>query len=59
MVVRRWIFLLVFLVWPGTTSAANVVDNIGLQQLQETITQAIAVVRPAVVSIKALKKSPA
>ncbi|MBF0497298.1 MAG: TSUP family transporter [Deltaproteobacteria bacterium] len=59
MVVRRWILLLsVMLVWPVTVGAANVVNNVGLQQLQETITQAIAVVRPAVVSIKALKKGP-
>ncbi|MBF0525149.1 MAG: trypsin-like peptidase domain-containing protein, partial [Deltaproteobacteria bacterium] len=60
MVVRRWILLLsVILVWPVTAGAANVVNNTGLQQLQQAFTQAIAVARPAVVSIKALKKGPA
>ncbi|MBW1942805.1 MAG: TSUP family transporter [Deltaproteobacteria bacterium] len=54
---RKWATLiLIFLMWPGPNTVSGAVNDPALGQLQESINQAVAVVRPSVVSIKAQKK---
>jgi S1-C subfamily serine protease/uncharacterized membrane protein YfcA len=54
---KKWgTFLLLLLMWHGIDTAHGAVNEPALQQMQESINQAVAVVRPSVVSIKAQKK---
>jgi S1-C subfamily serine protease/uncharacterized membrane protein YfcA len=58
--VKKWgTFLLLLLMWHGIDTATGAVNEPALQQLQESINQAVASVRPSVVSIKAQKKKMA
>ncbi|NVL90051.1 MAG: TSUP family transporter [Desulfobacterales bacterium] len=54
---KKWApFLLLLLAWHGIDIAHGAVNEPALQQMQESINQAVALVRPSVVSIKAQKK---
>ena len=56
----RWIALfLVFLICSGPGTAFGAVNDSPLRQLQESVNQAVASIRPSVVSVKALKKKRA
>ncbi len=55
--VKKWAtFLLLLLMWHGI-DAHGAVNEPALQQMQESINRAVALVRPSVVSIKAQKKN--
>ncbi len=55
----KWVLVLAFiLTWSASPADAATTGN-SLQQLQENLNQAVATVRPSVVSIKALKKKHA
>ena len=49
-------FLLAFFIWHGSSAALGAVNSQPLWQVQESVTQAVATVRPSVVSVKAQKK---
>lgn len=55
-VIKHIALFLVVSVWIWSSTALGAINNLPLQQLQESIAQAVASVRPSVVSIRAMKK---
>ena len=56
---QLFVFFLAFLIWPGLGTTFGAVNDSPLLNLQESVNQAVASVRPSVVSVKAQKKKRA
>jgi len=56
---QLFVFFLAFLIWPGLGTTFGAINDSPLLNLQESVNQAVASVRPSVVSVKAQKKKRA